>query len=99
MSSRRLTLPEFPIPPDNYDSRYLAEVVRAFSIFLQQTQNPGDMRGSTLALTQLQEDDYLLREFELFQRDGFIKIVRLDMPHPRGLGATASVGSVTVTTS
>ena len=99
MSSRRLTLPQFPIPPDNYDSRYLAEVVRAFSIFLQQMQNPGDMRGSTLALTKLQEDYYLLREFDLFQRDGFIKIVLLDMPHPRGLGATASVGSVTVTTS
>tara|TARA_R100001086_G_scaffold151117_1_gene80388 strand:+ start:1032 stop:1238 length:207 start_codon:yes stop_codon:yes gene_type:complete len=66
-------------------------------VFLQQTQNPGDMRGSTLALTNLQEDDYLLREFDLFERDGFIKIVRLDMPHPRGLGATGAVGSVTVT--
>ena len=97
MSSRRLTLPEFPLPPDSYDARYLNEVVRAFSVFLQQTQNPGDMRGSTLALTDLQEDDYLLREFDLFERDGFIKIVRLDMPHPRGFGATGAVGSVTVT--
>ncbi len=40
MSSRRLTLPEFPIPPDNYDSRYLAEVVRAFSIFCNKHKIP-----------------------------------------------------------
>ncbi len=95
--TRKLVLPQFPVPPDNYDSRYLAEVVRAFSVFLQQVQNPGDMRGSALALTQLQEDDYLLREFDLFEHEGFVKISRLDIPHPRGLGATGAVGSVTVT--
>ena len=54
LMSRRLSLPYFPIPPDQYQQRYFAETLRAFSVFLEQFQNPGDMRGTDLTLTNLQ---------------------------------------------
>ena len=45
--------PFFPAPPAVYDPRYFAQVVRAFSVFVQQTRNPGPTVASTLRLTNL----------------------------------------------
>ena len=46
--SRRLSRPYFPIPPDQYQRTYFAEVIRAFSVFLEQIQNPGDVRATDI---------------------------------------------------
>lgn len=69
--SRSLTLPFFPNAPVEYDQRYLSEVLRAFSLYLQQAQNPGDLRATTLTLTTLQTDDYGLEPGAVFQQNGF----------------------------
>ena len=55
--SRRLTRPFFPVPPQQYMQNYFAELVRSFSVYLEQMQNPGDIRGTTLTLTDLQTDN------------------------------------------
>jgi hypothetical protein len=52
MASRGQPVPYFPIPPDQYDQRYFAEVVRSFTVFAQQTTNPGPFRATELTLTQ-----------------------------------------------
>ena len=44
--SRRLTRPFFPVPPQQYMQNYFAELVRSFSVYLEQMQNPGDIRGT-----------------------------------------------------
>jgi len=51
--SNQVTLPYFPNPPSQYDQRYIAEVVRAFSLYLQQIQNPGTAVFNTLNLLNL----------------------------------------------
>ena len=51
MSSRKLTLPFFPRPPEQYEQGYFAETLRAFSTYLRQMQNPGDTRNTTITLT------------------------------------------------
>ena len=33
-------IPFFPVPPQQYNQQYMAEVVRAFSVFATQTTNP-----------------------------------------------------------
>ena len=99
MSSRNLVQPQFPIPPKAYDASYMAEIVRAFSVFLQQVNNPGDSRATTLTLTHLQSDDYNLETSALFQHDGYVKITLGNVSNPRGSEGTGTVGSVTVTTS
>jgi len=55
--SRNLVLPYFPVPPQSYDQKYIAEVVRSFSVYLLQMQNPGEGRNTELVLTNLQTDD------------------------------------------
>ena len=52
--SRNLVLPFFPTPPEEYDQQYMSELVRAFSVYLTQMQNPGEGRHTGLALTNLQ---------------------------------------------
>lgn len=97
MSSRKVTLPQFPVAPGTYDPAYMAEVVRAFSVFLQQMQNPGDMRGTTLTLTNLQYHDQSLETGALFEHGGYVKITQANIPHPAGTSGTGQVGSVSVT--
>ena len=78
--SRNLVLPFFPVPPEEYNQEYMAEIMRSFSVYLTQIQNPGEGRNTTLSLTNLQTDDQGLAPGELFEyRDasgmmGFVKI-------------------------
>lgn len=46
-------VPYFPAPPSEYNRQYMAQVVRAFAVFAQQTNNPGDAIFTTLRLTTL----------------------------------------------
>lgn len=45
--------PFFPTPPGEYNRQYMAQLVRAFSVFVQQANNPGDAIFTTLKLTNL----------------------------------------------
>jgi|TARA_R110000824_G_scaffold356752_1_gene544014 hypothetical protein len=98
MSTRKLVQPYFPIPPKEYSSGYMAEIVRSFSIFLQQSINPGEGRATNFTMTTLANNDSGLETGALFAQNGFIKITRLNVASPAGFSVTASVGSVTVTT-
>lgn len=97
--SRNLVRPYFPVPPQNYDQKYLAEIVRSFSIYLEQVQNPGEGRNTFLVLTNLQTDDVGLETGALFQQDGFVKITLINAPNVRGSSAVGRVGSATVSTT
>jgi hypothetical protein len=97
--SRNLFRPFFPVPPTEYSQRYLAEVVRSFSVYLDQQQNPGEGRNTELTLTNLQTDDSGLETGALFQQGGFVKITQLNSPHVRGSSALGSVGTVSVVTT
>jgi hypothetical protein len=99
MSSRNLVQPQFQLPPGTYDAAYMAEIVRAFSVFLQQVNNPGDSLSTTMTLTNLQSDDYNLETGALFEHEAYIKITVGNVSNPRGSEGTGTVGSATVTTS
>ena len=45
--------PFFPTPPGEYNRQYMAQLIRAFAVFVQQTNNPGDAIFTTLRLTAL----------------------------------------------
>jgi len=53
VSTREVAAPYFPIPPQAYDQNYFSEVIRSFSIFLSQSQNPGTAVFNTLNLLNL----------------------------------------------
>lgn len=97
--SRNLPLPSLPIPPAEYQQQYFAEVVRALSVYMQNERNPGEGRHTTMVLTALPTNDQGLEVGALFEQDGFVKIAKANTPHVAGLGATGSVGAVTVITT
>lgn len=45
--------PYFPSPPGEYSQQYMAQVIRAFAVFVQQVNNPGEAVYSTLKLLNL----------------------------------------------
>jgi hypothetical protein len=97
--SRNLVRPFFPVPPSEYKQEYFAEMVRSFSTYLENMQNPGEGRHTQLVLTNLQTDDSGLETGALFQQDGYVKVTLPNTPHVRGSQSTGAVGDVTVTTS
>ena len=99
MSNRLVPAPYFPIPPSEYDKRYFNEVIRAFSVFLEQSRNPGEGRNTFTVFTNLQTDDVGLEIGAIFKQGGYVKITEAHSPHVRGSSATGFVGSVTVTTT
>jgi len=103
--SRNLTKPFFARPPDEYDPKYMSDLVLSFALYLEQMQNPGEGRHTALTLTNLQTDDQGLPPGELFNYHdasgmmGFVKIAVADISNLRGNSVTGGVGAVTVTIS
>ena len=50
MSVGNVPVPYFPAPPGEYNRQYMAQVIRAFSVFAQQVNNPGPLFATTLTL-------------------------------------------------
>ena len=97
--SRNLNLPYFPIHHMEYDQRYFSEVLRSFSTYLQQMQNPGEGRNTFSVFTTLQTDDYGLEPGTIFNHAGYVRVPLENSPYVRGSGATASIGTITVITA
>lgn len=51
--SRNQILPYFAVPPKEYDQTYFADLTRSFATYMQQQQNPGEQRATTITLTDL----------------------------------------------
>ena len=96
--SRNLVLPFFPVAPKEYDQQYLAEIVRSFSVYLEQMQNPEEGRNTFAVFTNHQTDDSGLEPGAIFNHDGYVRVPLAYSPYVRGSQATGSVGTVTVTT-
>jgi|TARA_R110000824_G_scaffold219666_1_gene406630 hypothetical protein len=94
--SRNLSAPYFPNAPKSYNQAYLAEIVRAFSLYVQQVQNPGEGRNTFSVFTNLQTDDSSLELGAIFNHEGYVKIAEISTPHLRGSAGTGQVGAVTV---
>jgi hypothetical protein len=99
MSNRLVPAPYFAIPPSEYNQRYFNEVIRAFSVYLEQARNPGEGRNTFTVFTNLQTDDSGLETGTIFNHGGYVKIAEENTPHVRGSAGIGSVGSVTVTTT
>jgi len=72
--SRNLPLPYLPVPPQQYDQRYFAELVQSIALFMQQTRNPGEGRFTTVTLTDLPTSDTGLEPGALYNDGGTVKV-------------------------
>jgi hypothetical protein len=75
MSGRELVPPQFPLAPEEYDRQYFDEMVRSLTQLVIQLQNPGEMRGTKITLTQLPTSPTGLESGALYNDSGTVKIV------------------------
>jgi len=94
--TRNLVRPFFPVPPAEYQQWYFSEVVRAFSVYLEQMQNPGEGRNTFTVFTNLQENDVGLEVGSVYRQGNDLKIVLPNITAPSGIFGEGLVGSVTV---
>lgn len=50
-NANRTAAPVLPLPPLEYDVQWANMLIRVLNFWIQQTQNPGDIRGSTVTIT------------------------------------------------
>lgn len=73
--SRVTNYPFFPEPPEQYDRQYMSQLTRAFSVFAQQVQNPGEGRFTKVVLTDLPTSTTGLEAGTLWNDSGTVKVV------------------------
>ena len=73
--SRALVPPQFPLPPEEYDRQYFDEMVRSLTQFVVQIQNPGELRGTKITLTDLPTSATGLETGALYNDSGTVKVV------------------------
>ena len=73
--SRQLVPPTFSLPPEEYDVQYFNDMVRSLSQLVTQLQNPGELRGTKITLTQLPTSSEGLESGALFNDNGTVKVV------------------------
>jgi hypothetical protein len=70
-----IAAPFFPAPPGSYDPRYMAELVRNFALFVEQSRNPGPVRASELVLPSLPTSATGLASGTVWNDAGTLKVV------------------------
>ena len=90
--------PVLPSPPTEYDPVYIDRLVSVLQIYLRQNMEPGYVRASSIALTELPTNGGGLRVGDVFDDGGTLKIVRSIDAFSGTVLSTGFVGTVTVTT-
>lgn len=72
--SRNLARPYFPVPPKQYDPQYMYELVRSFSVYIEQQANPGLGRFTNVTLTDLPTSSTGLEPGTLWNDSGTVKV-------------------------
>lgn len=95
---RRLNLPVFGNPPNEYSRAYFDDLTRKLDQLMTLLRAPGEGRNTTIVLTNLATADYGLEPGTIFVVGGVLRVSLLNAPYLSGVSASGSVGSVTVTT-
>lgn len=91
--------PILPLPPAVYDRVYMESLVRTIELHFQQGAEPGDLRAAKMAATQLPTTGGDLRDGDIFDDGGTLRIVRTGDAFSGTSVGTTAVGSVTVSIS
>lgn len=89
-----------PFPPREYDPNYLNEVIRNLNLYFRILQNPGQINGATINLSNLPTSSTGLRPGDVWidTSDFALKIVPLTNYQVNIIGesVTTAAGTVTV---
>jgi hypothetical protein len=74
MSSNQIAPPRLPEPPTEYTQQYMADLIRSLQTFIEQERNPGELRGTTITLTDLPTSATGLETGALYNDSGTVKV-------------------------
>ena len=74
MSSNQIAPPRLPEPPTDYTQQYMADLIRSLQTFIEQERNPGELRGTTITLTDLPTSATGLETGALYNDSGTVKV-------------------------
>lgn len=74
MSSNQVPPPRLPEAPQEYSVSFMSDLIRALEIFIEQERNPGDLRASTLTITDLPTSATGLETGTLYNDSGTVKV-------------------------
>lgn len=74
MSSNQIAPPRLPEPTLEYSQQYMADLLRALEIFIEQERNPGELRGTRITLTDLPTSATGLETGTLYNDSGTVKV-------------------------
>lgn len=66
--------PRLPEAPAQYTQQYMEDLLRSLEIFIQQERTPGDIRGTTITLTDLPTSATGLEAGTLYNDAGTVKV-------------------------
>ena len=75
MAQIEIPPPRLPEPPIEYTQQYLADLIRALEIFIEQERTPGELRATKITLTDLPTSASGLESGALYNDSGTVKIV------------------------
>ena len=75
MSVNKVPLAQFSLPPEEYDVSYFNDMVRSLTQLVVQINNPGEIRGTKITLTDLPTSSDGLETGALFNDNGPVKVV------------------------
>jgi|TARA_X000001382_G_scaffold128848_2_gene119468 hypothetical protein len=96
MATNVTPFPRLPTPPQQIDTQYLTDLVRALEIFLRQAQNP----QLNFQEVPTSGNNNLLQQGDIYIADGgFLKVIGKTEIFSGSVSATGAVGTVTISVS
>ena len=74
MASNEIAPPRLPEPTPEYSASYMQDLIRALEVFIEQERNPGQLRGTTITLTNLPTSATGLETGALYNDGGTVKV-------------------------
>jgi hypothetical protein len=74
MSGNQVAPPRLPEAPQEYSASYMQDLIRSLEIFIEQERNPGEIRATSLTLTDLPTSATGLETGTLYNDAGTVKV-------------------------
>jgi hypothetical protein len=74
MSGNQVAPPRLPEAPQEYSASHMQDLIRTLEIFIEQERNPGEIRATSLTLTDLPTSATGLETGTLYNDAGTVKV-------------------------
>lgn len=99
MALLKFKAPTLPVPGQEYDQNYMSQFVRMLGNYFNLLDSTTPIQVDTIILSGIKSSGYGLPIGSLYKNGDQIFIVVADKSYTASFQVTASLGSVTVTTS